>query len=226
MTWFDLLVIVVLALSIGFAALRGAIRELATLLALGAAALLAFLLFKPLLGVLGLEGSIFGMAGLSAILLGVIFIALYIAFHLGLKRVSLSPDMARIDRIGGGVFGLLRGLALVGLGFLGYAYYADEQHRPDAVNEAMLLPVAQGAANFFESLAPAHDSQDIITPDKIDKKVNAANDGYARGDRAALHEIVSTTTSDDDLKQKPVGPKEDEIDPIAGILSKDDNSGQ
>lgn len=225
MTWFDLLIIMILVLSIGFAALRGAVRELATLLALAIAAGLAFLLFNPVLGALGMKGSIFGMIGVPAVLLAVFFVGLYIAFHLGLKRMTLSGGAARADRIGGGVYGLLRGLALIGLGFLGYAYSADEAKRPDAVNKALLLPVAQGSANFFESLAPVYDSQDIITPDEIKEKVNAANDGYARGDRAALNEIVTTaTTSEPDAAPADTDTPDD--DPIADILSEDQRSGQ
>lgn len=223
MTWFDLLVIVVLALSIGFAAVRGAIREFATLIALGGAALISYFSFNPLLGALGLKGSIFGMIGLAGVLLVLFFILLYIAFHFGLKRVNLSSNMLLADRIGGGAFGLVRGLALIGLSFLGYAYYQDEENRPPAVKDAFFLPVAQGTATFFENLAPHHDSQDIISPDEIDEKINAASEGYGRGDRAALDEIVATTSSSDPENQ----PTEDNnLDSIEDILVKETDSGR
>ena len=227
MTWFDLLLIAILILSIGFATIRGAIRELATLAALGLAAFIAYLLFNPLLGALGLKGSIFGMAGLAAVLLGLFFVVLYIGAHLGLKRLYLTDKMRMADRIGGASFGLLRGMALIGLGFLGYAYYQDQPNRPDAINKAMLLPLAQASANFFEGLAPKHDSKEIITPDKIEEKINAADAGYARGDRAALNEIVSTaTTSDDESGGGTVQTNAPAEDPIADILNEDDNDGQ
>lgn len=225
MTWFDLLLILILVLSIGFAAVRGAIRELATLFALALAALVAYLLFNPLLGTFGLKGSVFGMAGLAAVLLGVFFLVFYTAGHIGLKRLHFSRKMRLADRIGGASFGLLRGLALIGLGFLGYAYYQDQNNRPDAINDAMLLPVAESAANFFEGLAPKHDSQDIITPDQIKDEVNAADAGYARGDRAALNEIMTTaTTSDVAIANDTPAPSE--TDQIASILNEDENGGQ
>ncbi|MEL7488753.1 MAG: CvpA family protein [Pseudomonadota bacterium] len=230
MTWFDLLLIGVLVVSIGFAVIRGAIREFATLLALGLAAGVAYLLFSPLLGLLGLKGSFFGMVALAGALFAIAFVIIYTGFHIALKQVRLDPTMRRVDLIGGGVFGLARGLALIGLGFLGYAYYLDADKRPDAVNGAALLPVAQAAAGFFESLAPSHDSKRIITPEEIEQKKNAANDGYARGDRAALEEIVVTTTSDPDgaaatpaSLNAPPDANAEPVDPIAEILDEDDN---
>ncbi len=223
MTWFDFLLIAVLVISIGFAAIRGAMREFATLIALGGAAALAFLVFNPLLGVMGLEGSIFGMAGLAAGLLGLFFGLLYVGFHFALKRVALSPELARVDRIGGGAFGLLHGLALIGLGFLGYAYYADEEHRAEGVNDAVLLPVAQSAADFFEALAPEHDSQEIISPEEIDQRNDAAADGYRRGERAALEEIVATATTSENPGAPATrdGDAGEAADPIATLLDED-----
>ncbi len=244
MTWFDLLLLGVLALSIGFAAIRGAIREIGTLAALGGGALVAWWSFTPLLGVLGLKGSFFGMVGLAAVLMGIFFIAFYAAIHFGLKRVALDDKMIRIDRIGGGVFGLVRGLALIGLGYLGYAYYLDEDRRPEAVTEAFMLPVAESAAGFFESIAPVHDSERIITPDEIKDeaaagalqyatadtadKANAASEGYKRGERAALAEILTTTTTSAvlpaDQNETAGGAKADD-DPIAALLSDGVRSG-
>ena len=226
MTWFDLLLIAILVLSIGFAAIRGAVREVATLAALGLAALLAYLLFNPMLGLLGLKGSIFGMLGVAAVLLGVLFILIYIGAHIGLKQVSFDRNMMLADRVGGGFFGLLRGLALIGLGFLGYAYYQDEPNRPEAVSQAALLPLAKSTAGFFESIAPQHDSKEIISADEIPSngnaspKINAASDGYERGERAALEEIVTTaTTADDPATDQRIAPTEDAI---ADILLEDD----
>lgn len=241
MTWFDLLLLAILFLSIGFATIRGAIREIATLAALGGGALLAWLAFNPLLGALGLKGSFFGMVGLAGGLMAIFFVAVYAAFHFGLQRLSLDPPMQRVDRIVGGVFGLLRGLALIGLGYLGYAYNLDENQRPDAVTNAFMLPVAQSAAGFFESLAPQYDSQEVISPDKIgdssapDKstlntedptsKINAANDGYKRGERAALSEIITTSTTNSAAVGATVtASNQAEDDPIAAILDTNGNS--
>ena len=142
MTWFDGLLLGVLAFSALFAVIRGAIREASTLAALGAGAGLSFLLFNRVLGLLGLKGSFFGMIAVGGALLAFFFVALYVAFHFGLKQLRLGPTMALADRVGGGVFGVVRGLALIGLGFLGYAYYLDQPRRPAAVTNAALLPIA------------------------------------------------------------------------------------
>ncbi|MEM9170883.1 MAG: CvpA family protein [Pseudomonadota bacterium] len=239
MTWFDLLLFGVLAISIGFAVIRGAVREFATLAALAGGGLITYALFGPILGALGLQGSFFGMVGVAVGLAAIFFVVLYTGFHFGLRYIELTPALARADRIGGGVFGFLRGFALIGLSFLGYAYYLDEDRRPDAVNQAMLLPFAQSAAGFFEGLAPTYDSRRIISPDEIsdpdqddnDEQAaagggsNAAEGGYARGDRAALREILTTSTTtteapgepgDDQRRAADAAP--DDGDPIADLL--------
>jgi membrane protein required for colicin V production len=217
MTWFDFLVIAVLALSIGFAVIRGALREIGTLVVLAAAALFAILLIRPLQGALGADSFtttivIAGALGLAG------FIGLYFLFHLALSRFALSARATRADRIAGAGFGLLRGLALVGLGFLAYAYYLDEERRPDAVRRAVTLPIASAMAGFFEGFAPAGaklDSEGEAKP--AEPATNAAVEGYGRGERAALAEIVTTVTTTEGAEptaqnDEPAG------DPIADIL--------
>ncbi|MEM9705511.1 MAG: CvpA family protein [Pseudomonadota bacterium] len=198
MTWFDFLILGALALSVGFAAVRGAIREGATLLALAISGFATFLLYGPLMSAFGLTGSFFGMIALIGVLGVVLFLIVYTAFHIGLGSVRLSGRNVVIDRAVGGVFGLLRGLALIGLSFLGYAYYLDEDNRPPSINGAMLLPVAQASASFFEGLAPQRDAKQIISADELERRIDVSEDGYAPRDQNALDEIVVTTTTSSD----------------------------
>ena len=134
---FDLLFLVVVGVSTAFAALRGGLRELSTLLALAIAGGLTLLLIEPVLGATGQAGSFFGTAIVVALLIGIFFIASHIGMHLGLKRVPLEGRAQLIDRIGGGAFGFFRGLVLIGLGYLGYSYYLDEARMPDSVKSAI-----------------------------------------------------------------------------------------
>lgn len=227
MTTFDLIVIAVFILSIGFAVVRGALRELGTLLALALAAGGAALLVKPLQALTGTANSFLWTAMIAAILVFVLFCILYFGLHVGLTRVRLTGGAARVDRIGGGVFGFARALVLVGLGFLAYGYYLDEDRRPDAVSNALTLPVAKAMANFFEGFAPASTRLDAAPSEEPagtskDEDENAAAEGYDRGERAALVEIVATATTTDEASADKIASPEASSDPIADILQVTD----
>jgi uncharacterized membrane protein required for colicin V production len=213
MTSFDLLVILVLALSTWFAVIRGGLREVGTLVALAVAAGLALLLAKPVLSIFLAKPSFLYVAMLAAILGAGFFAGLYVLLHLALKRFKLKAKAQRLDKIGGGAFGFLRGLALVGLGFLAYDYYVGADHRSGGVKKALLLPVAEATADFFGGFAPSENK--LTAPGVQQPATNAAVDGYPRGERSALSEIVTTVTTSDDTK---AGPN----DAIAGKIRETD----
>ena len=193
---FDLLFLLVVGLSTAFAAIRGGLRELATLLSLAIAAGLTWMLAPGILGATGLAGSFFGTIILAALLVAVFFVVAHVACHLGLKRVPLEGRAALADRIGGGAFGLVRGLILVGLGFLGYSYYLDEARQPDSVKNAMTRPIAAGVASWFEGFAPEATYIENASSDE-EGEDDAALEGYQRTDRNGLEEIVTTVTTTD-----------------------------
>lgn len=195
MTWFDLIIVAVIVASTAFAVIRGALREVGTLAVLAGAGAGGYFLLKPVQSLLGLGDSFMTTAAVGGALAFLGFVALYFLLHAGLQRLPLSGRALTADRIGGGVFGLARGLALIGLGFLAYSYYLDEARRPAAIANALTLPMAKTAAAFFESFAPAGGADlDGATP-APDPQENAAIEGYGRGDRTALAEIVSTVTT-------------------------------
>lgn len=221
MTSFDLLVLAVLALSIGFAVIRGALRELGTLLALGLAAVAAFALLKPLQNVFGLGESFVSTTVIvgAVSLLG--FLLLYVLLHLALRRLALTGPAAKTDRIAGGVFGLVRGLALIGLGFLAYSYYLGEERRPEGVKTALTLPLAKGIAGLFADFAPApiENAAPARSPADVEG-ANPAIEGYARGDRSALSEIMTTVTTDGAENDERTGAERDG-DPIADAIKRE-----
>lgn len=212
MTVFDALLIGLIGVSIAFASARGAVRELTTLGVLGLAGLAAWLGAKPALAFFGSNGVFqtlvaAGVIGLFA------FGALYFVAHKALLRLKLTKKQKRADRIGGGAFGLVRALALIGLGFLGYGYYLDEANQPDAVKKALLRPVAAASASFFEQFAPSQ--RGLADKDVVAAPANAAKDGYANADRTGLKEIVATVTTTDTANAAPAG------DSIADILNEE-----
>lgn len=209
MTVFDALLIAVIGVSVFFAAVRGGVRELATVAALGAAALAAFILTKPIAAAFGTE-SFFFSVGIAAISGLGAFAGAYFFLHKVMLRWKPSAKMKSYDKVGGGAFGLLRALALIGLGFLGYGYYLDEANQPDAVRKAMLLPIASACASFFEQFAPPNRELSAAAESK-----NAAAEGYDGRDRSSLKEIVTTVTTTDNDAKAASG------DPIADILNEE-----
>ncbi len=196
---FDLLFVLVVGLSTIFAAMRGGLRELATLLALAIAGGLTWMVAPGALGAIGLADSFFGTIAVSAVLVAVFFVVAHIVLHLGLKQVPLEGRAALIDRLAGGGFGAFRGLVLVGLGFLGYGYYLDEARQPEEVKTAVTRPIAARRADWFESIAPVSTQIDAGgEPDEEETEdADAAIDGYGRADRNGLEEIVTTVTTTD-----------------------------
>ena len=209
MTVFDALLIAVVAISVFFATVRGGVRELATVAALALAALAAFVLMNPIASLIG-KGSFFISAAVGGLIGLGVFGGAYFLLHKAMIRWKPSARVKSYDKIGGGVFGLIRALALIGLGFLGYGYYLDEANQPDAVRKALLLPVAAASAGFFEQFAPPNRELNAATAAK-----NAAADGYDGVDRSGLKEIVTTVTTSDKVS------KTASDDPIADILNEE-----
>jgi uncharacterized membrane protein required for colicin V production len=208
MTLFDLLLLVVLAVSVLFAAMRGALREFSTLAVIGLAGLGGWHLAGPLAAMLGKKGSFMVMSAAGLAAAAALFAILYFVSHRLLAKVDLKVRMTTADRIGGGLFGLVRALALIGLGFLGYGYYLSEENQPDAVRRAALLPLAEASASVFEKLAPRES-------ELAEAKPAATKEGYDGAERAGLKEIVTTVTTSDEAET----PASD--DPIADILKQE-----
>jgi uncharacterized membrane protein required for colicin V production len=150
MTWFDLLVISLIGLSILFAAHRGLSREVITLLALAIGGVAALWLTGPVTGMLGNPSLLYTMAIAFALFAGFFFASLISKNLLIGKMWGKKPN--KYDRIAGGVFGFLRGWLLVGLGFLALEYYFDADRQPKGFSEAALYGFAETAAHILEDL--------------------------------------------------------------------------
>jgi len=194
MTVFDLIVIFILVLSTGLAAMRGALLELATLLALGIAGLLSFQFAGSILEMTGKEGSVMAMIITHFVLIGIFFIVFYVITHLLLMKFPLSTRGIQINRIVGGLFGFLRGYVVIGLGFLAYGYYLDEEHQHESVRDALTTPFAASGAAMFERFIP--DSTQLKQNGKDDavNDADVATQGYGRSDRAGLSEVPNITS--------------------------------
>lgn len=216
MTSFDLLILGFLAVSIGFAAYRGAIREFLTLIAVILAGLIAWASLKPVLGLIGKSDSFMAMVIVGLLVAVVAFVAIYLGLAALAGRIRLKNRALLVDRVGGGVFGFARGVVLLGLGFLAYGYYLDEPNRPAAVNEALLLPFAQASARLIEGLAPAAAT---ASEDESESTVTIGSKGYPQGSRSGLDEIFATVTTTADGPSQEAAEAASSADPISVLIA-------
>lgn len=156
LTQFDLIVLTLLLISgaVGFA--RGAVREVAALVALLAAGFLA-IFGLPVSAPIVREVVRPDWLGTAAALI-LVFLITYILLRLigaGLaKRVQATDVVGALDRSVGLLIGLGRGLLVLGALFLMFNAATPEDLRPRWITEAATWPLAGEMGDFIEGLAP------------------------------------------------------------------------
>src|SRR5579871_5078573 len=155
-SWADIAVIVVLLVSTILAVARGFVRETLSILAWAAAAV-ATLYFGPVFAKFlaaristPLLGPVLAFAG---IFLVVLIPLSFVSFRLS-ERVRKSP-VGTLDRSLGVPFGLVRGLALIGIAYLAISLIIPVRAQPVWLTQARLLPVIQRSSDVILSLIPS-----------------------------------------------------------------------
>ena len=159
LTWFDGLVIALIAVSalMGFA--RGFLREVSSIVAFAVAAIAAYL------AVLNLQDmaaealpSDWPPAAVNAILAIVVFsVAFIIAAWIGnslAKAAHKSAEIGALDRIFGLAFGAARGAFAAALGILIIRFIIPADATPTGVLEGATYPFLSAAADWLESFFP------------------------------------------------------------------------
>jgi membrane protein required for colicin V production len=155
MNTLDIIVVIVLVLSAGFAYMRGFVREVLSIVAWLGAAVIAFFGYPhiaPLIGFLP-PGAIRNGAAGAAIFI-VALIVLSIITGTVAHRVSQS-GLSSIDRVFGLLFGLARGAVLVCLGYIALTWYFPDKSQPKWVSEARSLPMLEAGRNAIISVVPS-----------------------------------------------------------------------
>jgi membrane protein required for colicin V production len=153
---FDLIVLLILAVSAFIGFVRGAVREVVTVIAFVISILLAILLLR-------FTGPLFRHAIhpdwlASAAALIVIFLAMYIALRvLGAhmtERVKKTRHLGMFDRVVGLGFGLIRALVTLGLFNIVFHIATPPERTPKWVTEANLYPLTEVSAKALRAIAP------------------------------------------------------------------------
>jgi membrane protein required for colicin V production len=156
MNTLDIVVVVVILLSTGFAYMRGFVRELLAIVAWLGAGLIAFygyIYVVPFSERFLPKGPIANIAAGAAVFLVALIILSIITGSIS-KRVSQS-GMSSFDRLFGLLFGIVRGAVLVSLAFIALNWYFPDKSEPKWVTEARSRPFLQAGADILESLVPA-----------------------------------------------------------------------
>jgi membrane protein required for colicin V production len=154
-SWADIAVVVVLIVSTILAVARGFVRETLSILAWAAAAIATLYFGPPLATFLSaristpLLGPVLAYAG---IFLAVLIPLSFVSFRLS-ERVHKS-QIGTLDRSLGVPFGVVRGLALIGIAYLAISLVIPVRAQPVWLTQARLLPVIQGSSNVILSLIP------------------------------------------------------------------------
>ena len=154
-TYIDPIVVIVVVVSAIYATYRGFVSETLSIFAWAAAAF-ATLFFGPKLAPIArglLASPVLGvMLGYAAIFLVVLIPLSFLSFRFA-QSVKNSA-VGTLDRSLGAAFGVVRGLAIIGLAYIAFTTVIPVKSQPDMVANAKLLPVIQVSAQALLSLVP------------------------------------------------------------------------
>jgi uncharacterized membrane protein required for colicin V production len=151
----DVVVVLVIIASTAYATYRGFVDETLKIVSWAAAAL-ATLYFGPWIAAMMrhvMQPAWLGaIAGYVAVFLVVLIPFSFMTFRLSrnVKKSQVGP----LDASLGAAFGVVRGLAIVGIAYLLFTMIVPISSQPGWVTKAELLPMIRGSAEVIASLVP------------------------------------------------------------------------
>lgn len=203
MTWLDFILFFFMGLSAFLAYARGFSREVLTIFSWGASVFSCFIFF-PLFQDWGQELLQPGWLA-DFVLIGAIFLTTLLIFggiSFLFSRCLLDREIGIIDRLLGIVFGLIRGLFIVGVGYLLFTAIVSEKNRPPWVSGALTRGLLDQSGNILLSLLP--DTYENLATEKQDRdkknirkkeKEDKAH-SYPESSRQDLERIMEKAKSD------------------------------
>lgn len=206
MTPFDIVVLCVVGISALYALSRGFVTELLSLAAWVGALIMVRFLFTPVSQWLRTWFDSPALADVAALVgtFAVSFALLrWVATFAG-GKVKDSP-LGPVDRLGGALFGMVRGLLVVSLAYLALGLLVDEADFPDWIATAKTQPIVSSSAQVLRTvtaavrdrrpgdpLLPGMPWHGQMVPDgegRLDPLQDPA-DGYTDAERRALDELL------------------------------------
>jgi membrane protein required for colicin V production len=200
-TILDLVLLGVMLISGLLAMVRGFMREILSIAAWGAAALVTLYAFPKVLP--SAKAYIANDTIATAATIGGLFVLTLIVVSIITVRISdmiLDSRIGALDRTLGFLFGLARGMLIVVVAFLFFTWLVPEKQRPDWLNNAKSLTFLTSAGNWLQNLLPDDLDNTILKKLKKDKPAEESteaapdapggNDGYSKPARDSLKKLI------------------------------------
>ena len=162
-TLLDVLLIVVMLISGLLAMIRGFMREVLSIAAWGIAAGAAIFLAPRITPLV--QGYVSSDKIAQAIAIGGVFLVTLLIVSIITVRLSdmvLDSRVGALDRTMGFLFGLGRGLIIVVIAFLFFAWLGPDRSQPDWVRGAKSKIVLQGTGRWLMSMLPDDPESTIL----------------------------------------------------------------
>jgi membrane protein required for colicin V production len=210
-TLVDVLALLIVLASMGYAIYRGFVAETLSVFAWAAAAFAA-LYFGPWVTphMLSLVSTwwIATLLAYAAVFL-VVFIPLSFASHRfasGVKSSAVGP----LDRVLGATFGIVRGLAVIGFLYIIFSMIVPVRDQPRQLTDARTLPLMQSSAEVLLAVIPHNDSVEAAAPprnaltadlDRLKTKPEKRHPkSYGARERQALDRLFEATGNGESVK--------------------------
>jgi membrane protein required for colicin V production len=154
-TWLDILLLGVMLISGLLAMIRGFMREILSITAWAVAAIATLLLYPRLLPLA--KANISSDIVATAAVIGGVFLITLLIMSIVTVRISdmiLDSRIGALDRTLGFLFGLGRGLIIVVVAFLFFAWLVPAAKQPDGVKNAKSLEVLNKTGEWLQALLP------------------------------------------------------------------------
>lgn len=204
-TLLDIIVLAVMLLSGLLAMIRGFMREILSIAAWGAAALATLYAYQKLLPSAKAYFNNDTIATI-AVVVGVFVLTLIVVsvITVRISDMILDSRIGALDRTLGFLFGLARGLLIMVVAFLFFAWLVPDKQQPEWVRNAKSKAVLQGTGDWLRGLLPDDPENTILKRFKKkgdEEQTDAAPDtrytgsinndgGYPKAARDGLKQLI------------------------------------
>jgi len=186
-TLLDVILLVVMLISALLAMVRGFMREVLSIASWAAAAIITVLGFPKLLPIV--QGYVSNDIVAKAITIGGIFLGTLLLVSIVTIKISdmiLDSRIGALDRTLGFLFGLARGLVIVVVAFLFFAWLVPDRSQPEWVKNAKSRVVLQGTGQWLMSMLPEDPENTILKRLKRPKPEDQDQPDTPAGGRSSL----------------------------------------
>jgi membrane protein required for colicin V production len=200
-TILDLVLLAVMLISGLLAMVRGFMREVLSIAAWGAAALVTLYAFSKLLPTAKTYFNNDTIA--SVVVVAGVFVGTLIVVSIVTVRISdmiLDSRIGALDRTLGFLFGLARGLLIMVVAYLFFSWLVPDKQRPDWVANAKSRTMLDSTGEWLKGLLPDDPESTILKRFKKNKPdeeqtdtepaAPAPGDGYSKPARDSLKKLI------------------------------------